>query len=160
MMNGVKQTKDGNWWSELVVNCVMSPLCWDDCNTDFTFSIINLSYFVYFVLTSRGKKSYWTINNKLGSLTYCRTGINHVAYCIVVCEWNLLRFQNCFHLIEYKFLPMQNRLRSLPKKSIHNYATNTYCMFSGQDHLSKFKKIQFNNSSLVKKGKLPFFYIQ
>lgn len=106
MMNGVKQTKDGNWWSELVVNCVMSPLCWDDCNTDFTFSIINLSYFVYFVLTSRGKKSYWTINNKLGSLTYCRTGINHVAYCIVVCEWNLLRFQNCFHLIEYKFLPM------------------------------------------------------
>lgn len=106
MMNGVKQTQDGNWWSELVVNCVMSPLCWDDCNTDFTFSIINLSYFVYFVLTSRGKKSYWTINNKLGSLTYCRTGINHVAYCIVVCEWNLLRFQNCFHLIEYKFLPM------------------------------------------------------
>lgn len=145
-MNGVKQTQDGNWWSELVVNCVMSPLCWDDCNTDFTFSIINLSYFVYFVLTSRGKKSYWTINNKLGSLTYCRTGINHVAYCIVVCEWNLLRCQNCFHLIE-----------SLPKKSIHNYATNTYCMFSGQDHLSKFKKIQFNNSSLVKKGKLPFF---
>lgn len=106
MMNGVKQTQDGNWRSELVVNCVMSPLCWDDCNTDFTFSIINLSYFVYFVLTSRGKKSYWTINNKLGSLTYCRTGINHVAYCIVVCEWNLLRFQNCFHLIEYKFLPM------------------------------------------------------
>lgn len=32
-------------------------------------------------------------------------------------------------------------------------------MFSGQDHLSKFKKIQFNNSSLVKKGKLPFFFI-
>lgn len=30
-------------------------------------------------------------------------------------------------------------------------------MFSGQDHLSKLKKIQFNNSSLVKKGKLPFF---
>lgn len=74
MMNGVKQTKDGNWWSELVVNCVMSPLCWDDCHTDFTFSIINLSYFVYFVLTSPGKKSYWTINNKLTSLTYCRTG--------------------------------------------------------------------------------------
>lgn len=74
MMNGVKQTKDGNWWSELVVNYVMSPLCWDDCHTDFTFNIINLSYFVYFVLTSRGKKSYWTINNKLASLTYCRTG--------------------------------------------------------------------------------------
>lgn len=55
----------------------------------------------------------------------------------------------------------QCRIGSLPKKSIHNYATNTYCMFSGQDHLSKFKKIQFNNSSLVKKGKLPlFFYIQ
>lgn len=32
-------------------------------------------------------------------------------------------------------------------------------MFSGQDHLSKFKKIQFNNSSLDKKGKLPFFFI-
>lgn len=126
MMNGVKQTKDGNWWSELVVNCVMSPLCWDDCNTDFTFSIINLSYFVYFVLRSRGKKSYWTINNKLGSLTYCRTGINHVAYCIVVCEWNLLRFQNCFHLIEYKFLPMQNRFSS---KEIYSQLCNKHLLY-------------------------------
>lgn len=86
MMNGVKQTKDGNWWSELVVNCVMSPLCWDDCNTDFTFSIINLSYFVYFVLTSPGKKSYWTINNKLASLTYCRTGKKKP--CSILC-WSL-----------------------------------------------------------------------
>lgn len=70
----------------------MLLFCWDDCNIDFIFSIINFLYFVYFVLILCGKKFYWMINNKLGSLIYCCMGINYVVYCIVVCEWNLFCF--------------------------------------------------------------------